>query len=195
MASPNVANALRVPGRLSYGATNLAADYPHGGTALGLTRQVAVKQFGRYVNITAEEFGSEVVDRLWTGDNWIMVAILEAMDNDAIRALFRNTTAGATSSDRVIVHPQTASPIRPGASLATPNPLVFTPLVFTPNDLRLNPMVVFFRALPEVPFDMSMELGLDRNLHIAMRFTAIRNSAGRSVAIGKREDLSLTGPG
>ena len=193
MGVPNVAFALRAPGRLSYGATSLATAYPHGGTALGLTRQVAVKQFGRYADITAEEFGSEVVDRLWTGDNWIMVAILESFDNDAIKNIFRNTVIGGTSSDRVVVHPQTVNPVRPGSSIATAAPL--TPLVFTPLDMLLNPMVVFYRALPEVLSDMSMELGLDRNLHVAMRFTAIRNSAGRSVAIGKREDLSLTGPG
>jgi hypothetical protein len=181
MAAGAAANIFRTPGRLSYGATNLASPWPHGGTGLGIMRAKVLRPFRQSYVVRAEEFGMEPVERLELGFGWVLAAILRDYDADAVGAIFPNTSIGS-SGRRVIKHPGTAGPLGSARSVA--------PLVFTPDDSAAVGFIMY-RALPEVDEGAELSLALSANTEIACVFTGIRDASNRVIQIGRLSDLQL----
>ena len=67
MATAATRNILRIPGRLCVGPTDLTTAFPHGGTALGVTRALEFRFGYRTYNATAEEFGGVTTRAYYTG--------------------------------------------------------------------------------------------------------------------------------
>src|SRR5688500_3826453 len=102
MATANVRNILRLRGRLCFNPTNLATAFPHGGTALGLTRSGVFHLGMKTVLNEAEEWGGIVSKAWYAGEKPFLAAVLREFDNDAIGAVFPNTGAGTVTGDKVI---------------------------------------------------------------------------------------------
>lgn len=188
MALPNVQDVLQVPGRLSYNPTSLSLDYPHGGTALGIVRQISVRPAVAHQEIKAEEFGVETVDILYIGEAWVLTAILRSFDNDMLGVVWANTKTPGTSGKRTVEYPGTgASPVRAGSLVSNRS----VKLVFTPDDTQHHPMLILYRALPMIQESTEISLALNLKFEIAVAFVGIRDASGRIVAFGMKEDLTL----
>jgi len=187
MTTPNARNIVFAPGRLSYGATSLTTDYPHGGTALGNVRAIRAIPGRRYEFVRAEEFGGERIEALDVGgDGWVLSAILRGCDNDAYAALFPNTSVGTTSQHRLIT--ETASSTnRAGRLLASTG----VRLVFTPYALEDHNFLVLHRAVPMLDATASLAFSLSEQLDVAVVFAGFRDSTGKSASYGRRRDITL----
>ena len=190
MTTPSALQALHNVGRLSAaleGQTfNFATAYPHGGTALGLVRDVQVRRTEGRELIVAEEFGIEVVDELYTGEAWLVAFALRGWDNDAIGTLFPNTAAGTTAKQTGVLYPGTDVP--PG-SLKAANAVK---LLFTPDDTSNHQAVYLPNAIPEVGEELEIDMGRSNEVLIVCGFRALRDgaTAGRAVQIQLLEDLA-----
>jgi hypothetical protein len=188
MATANVRNIIRAKGRLCYGATNLTTAFPHGGTALGLCRDM-VFHFGMKTALnTAEEWGGVVSKVYYTGERPFLAAVLREMDNDAITAIFPNTTLGTVNQDRYInfVPGVDASNNRPGYDLTGKN----VKLVFSPIAVERHPFIIIYYAIPAVDEAAEMQLSMRDEVGIAVAFWAGVDSSDRCYRIGRRDDLN-----
>ena len=184
MSLPNVQNALRNKGNFCFNPTDLSLAYPHGGTGLGLINKVVVKPMKTNYMIRAEEFGNEVTDVIDGGQSWLITATLRSFDDNAISKIFPNTSIGSKSKTRVINH---SGAVRAG-SLISSRSIV---LIFSPEDIQRNPMVIFYKALPLIDETSEFNFNLDTEFALGVQFVAIRDNSERVEAIGKRDDLSL----
>ena len=184
MSAQNVRDALKVPGRLIINPSDLTIAFPHGGTELGLVRGIRVAPGSAYQDMTFEEFGGEIVDKLWTGDAWALAAILESFDADAISTIFQNTSVDPDSDERVIEHPGT---VKAGTFMSTRSVV----LLLSPDDLENHPGVLFYRAIPMLDETAEITLRLADPLNIAVMFAAIRDTSARVVKVGQVKGLTL----
>lgn len=186
MSTGDVRNVFRVPGRLSFGATNLATAYPHGGTAIGIVgAKVLRPAIAQYV-VTAEEFGGDPIEHIVTGYSWVLTCLLREYDSDVIAKLFPSTSVGSSTGKRVIKHGS--------GNLAHPlaSNRVMSNLVFTPNDQTKHVGFIMYRALPEVDGSAGLAMALNQNQEIAVAFTSMRKqTAAESMQIGFLADLTL----
>jgi len=187
MATGNVRNILRLRGRLCYGATNLTTDYPHGGTALGLVRDM-IFNFGAKTTLsTAEEWGGVVSKAFYTGERPFLAAVLRDFDNDSLNAIFPNTTAGSSSGDRYVTYGPGASGVnRPGYDLTNKQ----IKLVFSPTAADRHPFIILYYAIPALEETAALNLSLSQEVGIGVAFWGGVDSSGRTYAIGKREDIN-----
>ena len=184
MAAPDVTRAMRVKGRLCIDPTDFSTAWPHGGTGLGMVRDVAVRNGRMTEQITAEEFGVEVIDVIDLGESWVLAATLREWDADALAKVFPAGKAGATTTERVVEYPKS---YRAGTLLSSST----VKLLFTPDDQTIHPAVLFYRALPlvEETAELSFQLGLD--LVVPVMFVAIRDASANMVQVGLLEDLTV----
>lgn len=185
MATPDIRNVLRNPGRFCINPTDLTAPYPHGaGTPLGTIRTVSAIPGVTHQDITAEEFGAEIVDKVYIREAWNITGILREFDSDALSTIFRGTATGA-SGNKTINYPASVR----GGALVSDSSVV---LCFSPDDIdHGGRMILFYRALPMVDEAAELQNTINDNLEVAIAFVGIRDASGRVVSIGKRQDLSL----
>ena len=187
MSAATAMQAMRVPGALAVGPTNLSLAFPHGGTALGLVRGVVVKRRELRFDVIAEEYGSAVVDALYMGEEWSVVFELRGWDSDAINALFPNTTLPTVSGERTIQFPSTtkASGALLGATAAK--------VIFTPEDPTRHRAVYFRSAIPMLAEEVEMQHARAEELSIVAGFRALRDgsAANSSVQVALVEDMTL----
>jgi hypothetical protein len=135
--------------------------------------------------IVAEEFGQEIVDELYMAESWTMAFALRGMDDDALGALFPNTSAGSTAGKKGIVYP--GATISPGTLKAASA----IKMLFTPNDTTNHHAVYFPNAIPEVAESLSIDFVRSSEVIIACAFRALRagNTAGKLCQVQLLEDL------
>lgn len=180
-----LAAALTVPMRLVVAPTNLAADYPHGGTSIGLVRDVVLEIASADLEITAEEFGQEIVDVVDGGESWRLSAAVRGWSRKAHDALFLEASTSATTEKPLAAHPAAN---RRAGRLRSADAVV---LLATPKDTTRHPAVLFRAAVPRRAAPLRVEFGLTTELLWAVSWTAIRDSAGVAAQIGLLADLSL----
>lgn len=184
MSLPNVRDIVKIPGRLSMNPVDITTVYPHGGTALGIVKRVAVKTETRYNFVTAEEFGGERVEGAAIYNGIVLAAILHSYDADMIGKVFANTTTGATSGKPVIAEPST---VRAGNRLSDRSCV----LCFTPDDEDRHPMLIMRRALPAIEETTELVQRLDEEWGLPVVFYGIRDTSARLYSYGLRRDLAL----
>ena len=191
MSTSSALQAMYLPGRLSVALSSQTYDfstaYPHGGTALGLVRDVQVRRTEGREMIIAEEFGQEIIDELYLAESWSMAFALRGMDQDALSAIFPNATTGSVSKQKGVVYP--GATIAPGTLKAS----TAIKMLFTPNDTTNHHAVYFPNAIPEVSEALAVDFARSAELMMACAFRAIRDgsSAGRMCQVLLLEDLTL----
>lgn len=188
MATADLNQCLQVPGRLVINPTSLSAAYPYGGTELGAVHQVGVRRTSASFDITATEYGSAIVETVQGGENWVLGAYLRQFDEDAIAAVFPNTSTGATSKRVKVTHwMDDASPVRPG-SLGSARSVK---LLFVPYDTDRSRAVYFYRALPRVEEQWEMALAVDARVEVPVLFVAIPDASARVAVVDFLRDITL----
>jgi len=189
MAVPNVVDLLNgAPGRLSFGATNLSTAYPHGGTALGVVRDLILRRVTETPVLFGEEY-AEPIDAIQGQREWVVAARLASWDNDALGKVFLNTAVGAVSQSRVVQDPLIANhnTNRSGTLLGA----TAIKLVFTPDDPDAHPGFIMYKAMVMPDETMEMRFHATEPMELAILFRGIRDSSNRLVAVGKLVDLAI----
>jgi len=189
MSAPDVGSILRVPGRLSYGPTNTASlqtDYPHGGTALGLVGEVAIRPVDPVFVETAQEWGGAPVDLLEGGPRWVLDFKLRELEASALGAIFPCYAAG-TFGGPVLKYVANGA-VRPGFRVGT---VVSVVLVFTPDSPDDYPMLLVRRAVPAVQETALLALRGNLGVSIPARFYATPDTNKAVFDYGVRRELVL----
>lgn len=188
MSAADLNYVLQVPGRLCVGPTDLTAAFPHGGTALGEVYRAAVVHTEGWFDVEAEEYGHQVVESVWSGEQYALTAILRQFDETAIGTVFPNTVTGTTSKRVGVKHwLDVASPVRPG-HLASSRQVK---LLFSPLDPDRNRAVIFYRALPRTADQKRMALSVIERLEVPVAFIAIPDATYRTTRIDFLKELSV----
>jgi hypothetical protein len=193
MASPDITQILKAPGRLAINPQNLATAWPHGGTGLGLIQDIFLKPSRAYETIREEAFGNEVVDVVDLGESVIIAASLRGFDGDAIGTLFPSTVLATLSGKREVLYPNPSGgttsaygTFRAG-TFRSGNSVV---LMYTPDDYNKYPSLICYRAIPLVEATAEIKFSYEEGM-IPVMFQAIRDTSNRLYAWGRLEDLSL----
>lgn len=167
-------------GRLSYGCTNLATAYPHGGVELGMVGGLYVSPQRLWEALPQEETNS-AAEVLWLGGDVVLGGTSRDWLPAALGVIFPNTVVA--TGDRIIEWPGSL----PAGS---PAPTV-TNLVFTPRNQAEHMGVIIYKAciLP----DVNMELRLSAYNYIEVPFVVIaqENGSGALGKMGRFARLSL----
>lgn len=186
MGAVDPLQALQAPGQLYINPTTVD---PVDGTLLGLKQSVTLRYEERRISNTAEEFGGEAADDVFLGIEWRIAFALRGFDNDAIQALFPNTSITTTTNTnkRGVNYP--GSELRVGQSWSTKA----VKLLFVPDDPDQHG--VYFRsAIPLTePTPLVIAFGRPNEALIAVAFKALRDETTEddSVQVRLVEDIVL----
>lgn len=181
MSAPDVSNIYRSPGRLVANPTALMSPYPHGGTELGIARDMMFKPNVKFRKLIAEEFKSPV-EVLWTGDDPVMAGVLRTWDNDMISKLFYGTQVSAKGDVGII-----DSGTYPGYPLSRKGIV----LLFSPMAVDAHKHILLYNAIPIVEEAFEMKVSISEELGIPFFFQGIPDVYGRTYAVDLRANLSL----
>lgn len=160
---PNPNRGLLSGGRLAYGCTNLALDWPHGGTRIGLVGDVGVFMPSEWEALEQEETNS-ASKVVWLGGDVVVWLTLAEWDNAGIEFLVPNTAQ--VGGHTILEWP--GSDVVAGVGTTT-----YTNVVFTPADPS-QPGFVLFKAAP-VPA-LNAKLALSSLLSTGTLFKSRRDS-------------------
>lgn len=183
MSSGDTTEILRVSGRLCVGPTNLSQTFPHGGTAIGISRRCALRLRIAQHDVDYEEF-DEVGETIRGGQRVVGFSALlrQVADNDVLNAIFPDTSVGA-STKRVVNIPGSARAGALGSSVAVK-------LLFS-ADLSTDPSIIIYRAIPEIVEEDEVASSVLQEMVWSVRFKAIRDASGRTAKVGRLGDLSV----
>lgn len=184
MATANVRNVIRMPARLAINPTNLLGAFPHGGTALGLARDLVFNYGYRTDIATAEEYGGVVTRAFYAGERPYVAAVLREFDNDAISNIFPNSTVGTVSGNRYVTFTPNAGN-RPGYDLTGKT----YKLAICPISSKTHPFVIIYYAMPALAETAKLNASLNEEVGIGVVFWAGLNSGNQCYAHGRAEDL------
>ena len=181
MGTSNAIDVIRQRGFLCVSPTNLALPFPHGGTAIGITRDLEFQPGVRVREIVAEEFGGVVTDYIRTGERAALTGVLRSWDEDLLETLFADVASGATVTGGIV----SGSGVVPGALCAN-----FS-LLFSARDVERNPSLLIYRAIPMPDSAARIGLAVKAEMGMPFAFMATPDSKGRLYQIGLLEDLEL----
>jgi hypothetical protein len=173
-------------GFLCIAPTDLTAAFPHGGTALGEVMDAEFRWGFRTSDITAEEYGGQVVGKTYSGESAVFACLLRGFDDDALSTIFPYTAVG-TVGHRVVKQDVVTNVTRPGAMLATRA----VKLCFSPRAVDQHRFIVLHRAIPLPDASARLSMRLDDEIGIGVVFQALPGSDGRVYEIGLRKDVTL----
>lgn len=149
MAAADLNLVLASPGNLCVNPTDLSLPFPHGGTALGSVREPFVDAAPSWFDVTAEEYGGQVVESIFCGESFLIRGFLRYDDPDALSTLNPNTKTGARSKAPGIRHwldAQVAGDTTFYPGMKASDRAV--KLLFSPLDTSRSKAVLLYRALP-----------------------------------------------
>lgn len=172
--------------RLCVNPTDLTLVFPHGGTALGYVRDIALEPGVRVKEILAEEYGGEPVSLVYLGARWTLAVIVRQWwDNTTLGAVFPNTAdaSGSGQTRTGINHPGT---VHPGTLLEADN---FS-LLLSPED-EDNPAVYIKSAVAVPDVAARLNFRLDQELEYAVVVRAFRHATVQAVQVKHLRDITL----
>jgi hypothetical protein len=176
----------KIPGKLCVNPTDLSTAFPHGGTGLGVVRNIVFRPGFEYRDVTAEEFGGQVVERIPVRQGCVLTATLQSFDSEALREMFWNTEEGTVSGKRGVKE-STAGSVRAGVLLSTRSVV----LCFSPDDTDRAPMLLIRRALPCAQESHDVTLNLNSDIALAVGWIGINDTSGRLYDWKYRKDITL----
>lgn len=177
-------------GRLILTPTDLGTAPNYGGTQLGTVQDVALTCVTRTAPIVAEEYGGEVVDEIYMGEEWVCTAILRNFDPDAITAIFPNTSAGTVDhpgpggNHPTITYP--GSTIAIGDLYSGKEQII----LYAPDDVSNHPGFLLYAAIPR-PDPEPIRFGHYDDLAVMVTWLCIRDSSSRTLRIAPIADQTL----
>jgi len=184
MAAPDEALVFRAGGTIYLNPTSVTSPYGTSIKQLGVTHNVALSPIVRQFNITAEEYGGEVVEGVNMGRDWMLTCLVRGYDPDALAAAgFYNTSTGASTGKKVLSEPG-------GLAIGSLLTSKAVKLMFVPYN-ALHPGFIAYRALPNLQSSTRINYSVKRDWSYIATFRLVRDSSARHLQIGRIADLTL----
>ena len=175
MGASSQNSTLWVAGRLYTGITD--PTDPSTGAELGLVAGVELHTRFETHDITAEEYGGEVVDVIQGAQSPILYADLMQWNDDDAKARAWPNVSGSAGS-KVIDHPGTSTA---GAQLSGRA----TVILFYPDDATNHDGFLAYSAVPVPRPETVLPFNVLRELKHPVCFKLLRDSSGRTYQVGK----------
>lgn len=185
MATADQREAMRIVGRLCSGPTDLAAAFPHGGTALGMVTRATFRVGLRRRVHLGLEYGNEPIEVTRGGQTAVLGVLIRGYDNDMWSRIFTGTTAGAETGKTVAAYPGSNRAGRLGSDDAVT-------LLYSPRDTEKHPALIIYRAVPLLEETAEMRFSMNEEFGVPGLFLGLRNASGSVWRMGRLEDLALT---
>lgn len=185
MAAGSASRVIRAPGRLVVAPTALGVPDVYGGTEIGLTRACVLQPLGSPFRVECEGTGdaSDVLNRPL---RFVFSCFLRGWDNDAIAKVFPDLlSVGAVTGHAIYTAPGDSLP---GTS-ALDRGHVF---LYVPDDTINVPAILIYRGIPDWSGGAAMAFQRQDELGIPLAIECVRNDDGKTLAVGRLADLSLT---
>jgi len=184
MSSRAAFRVVRAPGTLYIGVSPPfdPDNAPFGGTPLGNTQGVYIINHGSGFTVWAEEYG-EPGDQREALRDYAMGCFLRSWDDDAIDAVFPNTSAGGVSQHQIITLHGSREP---GESVYDDRA---TSMLFLPHNAKDAPGVYAYAAVPLVEESQQIRFAYESDLGIPTLWRFFRNASGYIGEIGRVWDL------
>lgn len=186
MAAPNVRNIFRLPGRFVKSPTNLAADYPHGGTELGVARNMEFRPGIETQELIAEEW-KRPIGVVVTMERAVMAGVLRTWDNSLISSLFHNVQTDSFGEVGIVGQGQGAGINRAGYDLKEKGMVLF----FSPHAVDDHRSIIFYNAVPVIEESMKLGLSIKEEFGVPFFFLAMPDRQGRDYKMDLRANLTL----
>ena len=190
MASIDKNKSLLVTGSLSYGCTNLALDWPHGGTGLGLCGSIYFEPPAGVIRLKQPE-NNTTEALLYVGGDASLGCSLEGWDDTVaggvLAPLFPSRRE--VNSRVVLEWPGTTGTGRTFRGVGSLVPLL-SPLVFTAKS-PARPSVIIYKAAPLIELSARLQKSSIRPLRVPLVFVGTPDATGRVAAQGRIGDLEL----
>lgn len=183
MSLRDVKSIVKNRGRLCIDPSDLSVAFPHGGTALGTVKNIAVADGHEYFDIEAEEMGVRYVESVQLQHFYVLAGIARGFDDDMIDTIQPNSATGSVTGKKII---QGLGAKRAGALLSASSVVLF----FSPDDPR-HRAAIFYKALPKIGAANELLLSVTDEADTTFAFLAIDDDSGKDVNIGRIEDLTL----
>jgi hypothetical protein len=184
MAAENALTIIKGMGRLVRNPTDLAAVCPHGGTELGLARNV-VFRFGIVTyTIRAEEWGGVAAGVLNCGSRGELTAVLREWNASAIATLFPGYALGASGAATIADDVNAAA--RAGALVSGAKILVAP---YLSDDVQ--PAILLYNALPRPDRAAALVASRKTEAGPAVAWDAAPDASGRTYATCLLADMAL----
>lgn len=179
MAGLKVEDVLNIPGRIALSPTDLTADFPHGGTALGFIGEAAWRPNYQYRPWLQREKGQLAFDMVEVPTNGVLVFLARQWDPDVISQIYPTTTSQTDGSELATLPGGKKNRFIGGTGLK----LVYSPLDTT------RPGLLVYNAIPTLssPFELVFGRAVE-TVHLVTLFL-LQDSSGRMTAIEKMENL------
>lgn len=186
MSSPYPRSILKIPGKLVKNPTDLSAAYPHGGTELGVCRDV-VMNFGVQVDFPiAEEFKAPAAAILQE-ERAFFACVLRSWDDDMLSTIWHNTQTSTYGETGVLAKVSGSGVKRAGTNLATRGVKLF----FSPHAVDQHRAVLLYNAVPIPAETAELQLSIGREMGLAIVFRALPDQLGRMYACDLRGNMTL----
>lgn len=186
MTTPNPRNILKIPGRLVASPTDLSTDYPHGGTELGVVRDIAMN-FGVSVDLPeAEEFKTPIAAIL-QGERPVFACVLRSWDDAMISRIWHNTQTSAYDEVGIKGSVSGSGIKRAGYNLAERA----IPLFFSPHAVDQHRAILMYQAVPMPAETAELQLSIGKEFGMALMFRCLPDQLGRMYAVDLRGNLTL----
>lgn len=177
---------IRAPGTLY---VNVSGPYepslaPFGGVALGNTQGVYIANFGTGFTVWSEEYG-EPADQLEVLRDAAMGCFLRSWDDDAISAVFPNTSEGVTTQHQILTLHGSREP---GESIYDDRA---TTMIFLPHNPKDAPAVLAYAAVPLVDESSQLRFSYGDDLGIPALWRFFRDGTGKIAEVGRAWDLGV----
>lgn len=186
MSAPLAANVLYLPGKLVKDPTDLTAAYPHGGTELGMVRNLQWQPGIKYDKAIAEEWKTAVAAFV-EEEHAVIACVLRTWDDDVLRTVFPNTQIDSFGQVGIYSRVQGAGVNRAGFDLASRGFKLF----FSPKAVDNQRALLFYNAVPLIDESTQLQLSLGREAGFALMFEAFPDSQGRLLTFDFRENIAL----
>ena len=186
MSAPRTRDILRVPGRLVLNPTNIAAAYPHGGTELGVCRDVVFRPGIRTERLIAEEY-KVPVGLVVTDEEAVLAGVLRTWDNDLINALFQNVQTSGAGDVGILGRVSGAGVNRAGYNLVNKA----AKILFSPQAVDHHRHVVLYNAVPMLDETLELQHSIGEEFGLAFMFLATPDPQGRTYTQDLRDNITL----
>lgn len=186
MSAPHARNILKIPGKLVADPTDLSTDYPHGGTELGVCRDV-VMNFGVFVDFPiAEEFKAPTAAILQE-EKPVFACVLRSWDDSMLSKVWHNIQTSAYGEVGIKGTVAGSGIKRAGTNLASRAMKLF----FSPHAVDQHRAILLYNVVPMPNESAELQMSIGREFGLALMFRCLPDALGRMYAVDLRANLTL----
>jgi len=187
MGNPYSRNVKRIPARLVKDPTNIAIDWPYGGTPLGVARDIEFRENVAHRPLESEAWGVQKVELVYAGQSCSLSAVLRELDDDALLGVKSNSEVGAGGHTLIHEEPDHSDAVRAGSLLSDRS----FALLVAPEAEDFHPWIIIYDAIPVQDEAAILQASIGQELGIAVVWYGIPVLGKGVFELGMRGDITL----